>query len=158
MRGIAIVCALITLLSGVGGANAEYIVRGAAAKGGDVAWFFSQITRLRNDRVKAALTDECVSSCTLFTSLLREGLLCAYPGTKLVFHRFFYSKNVQLDAQGNIKSFDVRNYVVGNLASNLWLTYPASIRSVILRYSPAGLPPVGNELKISARELGIPAC
>lgn len=136
----------------------EYIVRGAEARGGNTQYFLNGIKSFRKYRMRVVLPASCLSSCTLYTALLRDDLLCARSDTVLIFHQFFYTKDEEVDAQGRLVSFGVDRYVSGGEKQHLWMTYPISVRRAILSHSPRGLPLVGNELTLPARELGIPAC
>ena len=143
---------------GAGAGAGDYVVRGAEAKGGTVSYFLNGLDGFKEKKIRVVLKGTCTSACTLYTALLRDKLLCAKPGTKLVFHQFFYPKNANVDAAGVLHSTDVGHYVSGFERMNLWFTYPPSVRRIIFKHSPSGLPEVGNELVFSAKELNIPPC
>jgi hypothetical protein len=135
----------------------SYKVQGPVAKGGVSDTFLGLIRLFRKDRVMVVLYKEegCSSSCTLFTSLLKDGLLCARPGTKLGFHEFVETENMQVEG-GVLKSYKVKGPVIGFAFLKLWRTYPRHVRAVINKRG--GLPPHDDMMMIPARDLGIPTC
>lgn len=137
----------------------SYPVTGAEAKGGDVKLFLRNIKAFRKAGVMVELNGRCESACTLYSTLTKHGLVCAYPGTKLFFHRFFYIENI-VSQDGSFVSYDtVAEPIPQQEFRFLWETYPFHVRKIIIEKSPGrGLPPAGKELVISAEELGIPRC
>ena len=135
-----------------------HVVQGGEAYGGRTVEFLHRVAFFERNRVKVMLREDCWSSCTFYLKLLRQNLLCAKPGTKMVFHQFFWATDLVSDAQGNLMSFKVARVYTGATAARYWLQYPAAARSVILRHSPRGLPPPGKELFIPAKAFGVPEC
>lgn len=133
-------------------------VTGPAAKGGVVELFMGMITDSKREGIRRELVDECVSSCTLFTNLLKHGLVCARPNTVLVFHQFVIMKDMVIE--GNVlKSYKIASVIRGAAFERIWRKYPPHVRMTIMRRSSnGGLPPHGKELKIPAKDLRIPEC
>jgi hypothetical protein len=128
------------------------------AKGGSVEIFMGMIADSKREGIRRELVGECVSSCTLFTNLMKNGLVCARPGTVLVFHQFVIATDLVIE--GNIiKSYKVGSVIRGPEFERIWSKYPYIVKKMLMKRSPnGGLPPHGQELKISADDLGIPGC
>jgi len=157
MKIVYVAAMLVALLFSNKAGAVEYVVKGAEANGGRASFFLGSIAEYRKKGIRVVLSGTCISSCTLYTALLRDNLVCATPGTKLLFHQYFHVKNEQVDAQGRMVSFDLDRYVEGTERQRIWMKYPRNVRQAILARSP-GLPALGKELSITAQELNIPRC
>ena len=128
------------------------------SNGGPVELFIGMIGDSKREGIRRELVVECVSSCTLFTNLMKDGLVCARPKTVLVFHQFVVATDFVIE--GNVlKSYKIASVVRGAAFKRIWEKYPPHVRMKIMKKSTnGGLPPHGKELKISADDLGIPRC
>lgn len=145
------------LLAGQAVAAQEHVVLGPEQKGGEPQYFYDQIRTFRTDKVRVVIKGACLSSCTLYTVLVSDGLICARPGATFVFHRVMVADQLQIDAQGIIRSYRLVGPLVGPEAGRFWMTYPFEVRHRIMQESPTGLPRWGEELTIPATEL-VPTC
>lgn len=137
--------------------GAVYHVRGPESRGGDIEFFLGSIRLFRESKVKVALEGACASACTLYTALLPDGLVCAAPGTKLVFHEFVYATDMVQEA-GILMAYTAGPPIRGRLWARVWNSYPPAIRRIITTRFPAGrLPPHGQEIAIDASEV-LPTC
>lgn len=115
--------------------SAVYFVQGAESRGGEVRFFLESIALFRRNRVKVVLKDECASSCTLYTSLLQDGLICTRPGTKLVFHEFVHTADMVVEG-GVLRSFKRTSPVAARSGTG----FGAPIRRWCGASSPTGFP------------------
>ena len=160
MRNICLILALVLGLAQSGSAhafNGTYYVPESEAKGGEVEPVLAKIESFRRLNIRVVVPAECVSSCTLYTLLLRDGLLCAREGATLAFHQFLRRETRTVNADGTPESYWLNPATPEDLRRT-WGAYPSSIKSAVLQRSPSGLPEQGNELYISASDLGIPPC
>ncbi len=135
-----------------------WFVHGQETHGGLVTDFLGRIEYFEEAKITVVIGGNCGSACTLYTRLLKKGLLCAQPGTKMVFHRPYQMDNIVWDSQGNVKSRTFIGYLPKAEQRRFWLLYPPHVRREIQKHRPEGLPNVGNELTIRAKDLGIPIC
>jgi len=131
----------------------------AETKGGTVDHAYQNIAYARQKGVVLALPPgQCVSSCTLYTTLLPDDLLCRQGPLDVVFHQFMWVANINTDSQGRISAMTPEEPVSGFRKWRLWRTYPSAVRKAVLARSPSGLPTWGQELHISAETLNVPLC
>jgi len=138
-----------------------WYVEGQELDGGMVEDFIKRVKDFRQKNITVVIKGQCQSSCTLYTALLKQGLLCARPGTKMVFHRPYYMTSLSLSENGEIKSFIFGGYASEKeplVHHRFWTTYPVQVRREILKHSPGGLPGVGREISLPAKAFGIPTC
>lgn len=157
MKNIVIALVLFLSLAGQAQAQQTHVIGRIEGLGGSPYEFIARANMFRQNDVRVVVTGNCVSSCTLYTSLLPDGLICAMPGAKLVFHRYNYLSDVQVDGKGRLKSYKIAETLAGPEFMGIWRQYPLSVRKRIMQESPEGLPAWGNELSIRATEL-VPAC
>ncbi|MBI4087836.1 hypothetical protein HY418_00425 [Candidatus Kaiserbacteria bacterium] len=155
---VTLIIGFLLLMGKAAFAQPVHVVTGPERLGGSPYEFLAKMRAYRADGVKVVIGDKCISSCTLYTALLRDDLICAKPGAKFVFHRFVLVDNIKVDGQGRLQSFHIMGPLTGPMAQQLWMTYPYRIRHQIMKRSGIGLPRVGNELTIPARQLGVPTC
>ena len=137
--------------------GAIYHVRGPESRGGDIEFFLNSVRLFRQSKVKVVLEGECASSCTLYAALARDGLVCAQPKTKLVFHEFVYASDLVAEG-GLLMGYTAIAPVRGRLWNRIWQSYPAKLRHIITTRFPGGrLPPQGQEIAIDAAEV-LPVC
>lgn len=135
-----------------------YVVRGVESKGGSIEFFLNSVKLFRKSKVKVVLAEDCYSSCTLYSALIRDGLVCARRGVRLIFHKFVYGTDFVIRG-GVATSYRVVGEIRGEAFTRIWQTYPVRVRAAIMAHSPnGGLPPHGRELSIPAATLGIPTC
>lgn len=135
----------------------QYHVAGSEAKGGVVDLYLKRIDLFRKMRIKVFLEEDCVSSCTYYSALLAEELVCARPGVLLVFHKAMRYRPRKVDKQGNVTSFWIEEPSKKDVQKT-WGVYPKRVKEAVLRRSPGGLPYPGEEIFIPATEVGIPYC
>ena len=157
MKLIGIAIAALLFLAGQATAQTDYILNGVERLGGNPYAFLAQVRMYRERDVRVVVKDQCVSSCTLYTSLLPDGLICALPGAKFIFHRFNILSDIKTDPEGHILSFKIDRPLVGEDFTRIWLSYPLSVRKRIIRESPQGIPRWGQELVVPATDL-VPTC
>lgn len=134
-----------------------YYAAGAEASGGEVEPFLKRIASFRKWRVRVALSGKCISSCTLYANLLEDGLLCAAPGTTLVFHQFMRRVPILFGADGQVEVYRLDPPTADDVRMT-WGSFPRAVQRAVLRRSPTGLPDRGQEISVPAREVGIPSC
>lgn len=131
---------IFLMLGGTAFAQTDHIIDRVEGLGGSPFDFIHRAEAFRAGGVRVVLDGKCISSCTLYTSLLPDNLICARPGAVLVFHRYNYVKDVQIDGTGHLLSWKVAAPVTGTIFTAIWDVYPLSIRRWILTVSPQGLP------------------
>lgn len=133
-----------------------FVVTGAEANGGFVDAFIGSVRLFRQDRVKVELVGHCYSSCTLYTALLKDGLLCARPGTVLGFHQYVDADDMQIEGS-TLRSYRVKSPIRGQRLQKIMRTYPRHVLDIVEQ--AGGFPPhTAPLLRISAKRLAIPAC
>lgn len=154
--GMIIVASLL-LFTGQALAEQTHVVQGPEREGGSPYEFLANVEYFRAHNVRVVVTDRCKSSCTLYTALLRDNLICARPSARFIFHRYVWANDLKVDAQGLIQSYRITGPIIGPEADALWMSYPLSVRKRIMAESPTGLPRHGEELTVPAIEL-VPRC
>ena len=86
---------------------------------------------------------------------MNDGLLCAKPGTALVFHEFVKARET---TQGDIVTYQKVGRIPAAERRMLWNMYPLHVRQRLSSSWAGGLPEWGNEIIFSARELRVPTC
>lgn len=139
-------------------ANAvPYFVSEDESAGGRAYEYLARIEAFRRLGTKVHLPERCASSCTLYTALLSDGLVCSRTGdTRMVFHQFMRQTVRTVNGNGDPESYWL-NPPTREDVQRTWGSYPWRVRWAILIRSPSGLPEIG-EIEISSRELGIPTC
>lgn len=136
-------------------AGNDYVVPAHELRGGVMDDFIRATGDFKGKKVRVVLSGLCMSSCTLYTALAPQNLVCAKPGTKFVFHRPFRATNIQVDANGGITTLEVTRPSSPATVQRFWMQYPLHVRRAILTASHGrGLPMLGRELTIPAE--GIP--
>lgn len=131
----------------------QYIVGKQESLGGNAWEYLARIEKFRASKTRVVLPPECWSSCTLYSILLKDGLVCAPPGAKMVFHQFMRKEVRTVGSSGEVTSYYLNPPTRATLRRTWW-AYPAVVRS----FMPRGLPEWGKEITITARQLGIPNC
>ncbi len=147
-------------------AGAQNIYRVIEMTGGGPAQSFLQDIRnaKRSGEGRAVIDEVCVSSCTLYTALIKDDLFCAEPNVKFYFHWVAVAKNIEQTAEGVITSYERGDPLAAfenrfAETQQIWTTYPLRIRRLILKKTHnRGLPKPGQELVLTAKELGVPDC
>lgn len=138
-------------------ASFEHVARldNTERRGGKVTEFIARISQYRATRTLKVLDGYCYSSCTLYLTLMNDGLLCAKPGTALVFHEFVKARET---TQGDIVTYQKVGRIPAAERRMLWNMYPLHVRQRLSSSWAGGLPEWGNEIIFSARELRVPTC
>lgn len=135
-------------------ASPRYIVGEDESWGGDAEEYLARIEKFRASKIMVMLPKECMSSCTLYILLLKDGLVCTrHHDAQLVFHQFLRVEPRTIDSSGEVTSFYLNPPTPEDIRKTWW-AYPPIVR----RLMPDGLPEWGNELAIPAKKLGIPNC
>lgn len=133
-----------------------FVVQGREANGGLVDAYLGTVSLFRKDRTPVVLEKHCFSSCTLYTALLKDGLLCARPGTVLGFHEYVEAEQLDI-VGGTLRSYRVIGPMQGTKLERILRAYPKQVMRAI--EAAGGFPPHhGPLLVLSAKQLGIPTC
>ena len=152
------IASLVALTAFAVQANAApYFVNETEAQGGNAYEYLARIETFREHGTRVHLPAFCKSSCTLYTLLLKDGLVCSRTGdTKLVFHQFLARSVRSVDANGEPDSYWLDRPTPVDV-KNTWEAYPWQVRFSVLIRSPLGLPEVGVVV-VPAKEVGVPVC
>lgn len=148
---------LLGLLSAPAVAAPEYIVNAEEALGGNAYEYLDRIQKFRKQGTMVVLPPECISSCTLYTILIRDGLVCTRSTTTLAFHKFLRRETRTVGEDGLPSSYWLDPPTTLGYWRT-WRAYPRTVRRAVLARSPSGLPEPGNEVEVPAHEVGIPKC
>lgn len=137
-----------------------YTVTGPETKGGDPFAFIERINGFDPGDTVMINAPFCASSCAFYLGLQQRDVhLCvANARTRFIFHRFVYVEDMVIEG-GILKSFTITGPASNKHRAYFWNQFPRDVRRMILaRSNEAGLPRHGNEVVITARELGVPTC
>lgn len=166
MRLLSILTAVILGITAVSahafGLPQLHVVESPENRGGSVTEVLARIEHFRENGTTVILQGECISSCTLYTSLLRDDLLCAMPGTMLVFHQFRGKKGalkVRSDGTLVLDDPELKRLTKHDpLGEDIQEAYPGPVLDRLALVFPKGFPRLGHEQAIPASLLLVPEC